>query len=242
MPPPSRWPYPPRHRRQKPFRNRGSRNSARSPPIQELGGHRSSLLPRSTNSPLESSLFFNLPAVTRPVVGPPLLHRGPQCQPAPGFTPPPSAVGYMRGPTRYGLASPIAPAVVSAHAPPWEQLPTPAELDGGVLSVGKQCHDPRICAAPHSTADFSPDPYYGQFSWDACGELGVYGNKRLNPVQRPAIEFGLPFYERGPLPRSGTALGNTNLVQQKFYVYGDYRSRLPTTKTSTTSKPSGPIV
>ncbi|WP_146452238.1 hypothetical protein [Bythopirellula polymerisocia] len=196
------------------------------PPIGDIAGHRSSILPRWTYSPLQSPLFLEFPAVTRPIFGPPLLNRGTQCQPAPGYCPPPSAPGYMRGPTRYGITSPVAPAVVSAHAPPWEQLPTPAELNGGILKVGEQCHDPRSCEAQFNSGDFSPGPFYGQFGWDSCGELAIYGGKHMNPIQRPAIEWGLPFYETGPLPRSGTAFGCTNLVQQKFYVYGDYRSAL----------------
>src|SRR5690606_201772 len=33
-------------------------------------------------------------------------------------------------------------------------------------------------------------------------------------------------YEKGLIPRSGTWLGETNLTQPKFYVYGDFRSAI----------------
>lgn len=198
------------------------------PVLGNIYGHRSSILPRWTQPPLESPLLFSpfvgYPVVTRPIIGPPLLNCGPNCEQTPLFVPPPADPGYMRGPTRYGLTAPIPPAVVSAHAPPWECMPSPAELKGATLEVGKHVHDP--CSAPtqfHGD-DFTPPPYFGNFGWDPNGELAIYGNKHLDRVQRPAIEWGLPFYDTGPLPRSGTELGLTNLVMKKFYVYGDFRS------------------
>ncbi len=200
------------------------------PVVGNIYGHRSSILPRWTRSPLESPLigspFVGYPVVTRPVIGPPLLNCTPTCEQTPLFVPPPANPGYMRGPTRYGLTSPIPPAVVSAHAPPWECMPGPAELKGATLNVGTHIHDP--CSAPiaYRGGDFSPEPYYGHFCWDAGGELAVYGSKYNSPVQRPAIEWGLPFYDAGPLPRSGTGLGLTNLTMKKFYVYGDFRSAI----------------
>jgi hypothetical protein len=200
------------------------------PVLDDIYGHRSSLLPRWMNSPQETPLFggplVGYPSVTRPVIGPPLLNCAPNFEQPPMFVPPPSAVPYMRGPLRYGLTAPVPPGVVSAHAPPWEQMPSPAESNGGMINVGQQCHDPRGCTATYRSHDFSPAPHYGNFCWDPNGNLAVYGNKHLNPVQRPAIEWGLPFYDAGPLPRSGTGLGITNLTMKKFYVYGDYRSAI----------------
>ncbi|MCA9230136.1 MAG: hypothetical protein KDA57_05765 [Planctomycetales bacterium] len=130
----------------------------------------------------------------------------------------------MRGPTRYGLTAPVPPSVVSAHAPPWEQMPTLDELDGAVMKAIPHQHDCRSCESSFSTGDFTPDPFYDCDSWDACAELNVYGGKRLNRIQRPAVEWGLPLYLNGPIPPSGTALGCTNLIQPKFYVYGDFRT------------------
>ncbi|MGI9429101.1 MAG: hypothetical protein ACR2NM_10615 [Bythopirellula sp.] len=119
----------------------------------------------------------------------------------------------------------MPPAVVSAHAPPWEQLPSPSEYKGQILKAIPHCNDRRGCELPYTSGDFSPDPFYDDCR-DTCKELDIYGGKYLNPVQRPAIEWGLPFYLNGPIPRSGTQLGVTNLTQPKFYVYGDYRTAL----------------
>jgi hypothetical protein len=200
------------------------------PVLGDIYGHRSSILPRWLTQANETPLFVGplagYPTVTRPIIGPPLLGCAPNCGPSPMFVPPPSAVPYMRGPLRYGLTAPVPPAVVSAHAPPWEQMPSFAETKGAPLQVAPQCNDPRGCEATYRGGDFSPDPNFSNFCWDPDGNLAIYGNKHINPVQRPAIEWGLPFYDRGPLPRSGTGLGITNLTMKKFYVYGDYRSAI----------------
>ncbi len=185
---------------------------------------KTSLLPSTTTGPLESPLF-GPPQVTRPLIGPPLLRLPPVHGCPPDKCPPPSAPGYMASPFRFGIASPVPPAVVSAHAPPWEQLPTQAELKGKVMRATPHRADCRSSHGQYSSGDFTPDPFYNG-NWEVCQELGIYGNKRLNPVQRPAIEWGLPFYLNGPIPRSETWLGKTNLVQPKFYVYGDYRSAM----------------
>jgi len=192
-----------------------------------LDSRRNSLFPSSVSSPLESSLY-GYPRITRPLFGQPLLPARPAYQPAP----PNSTVspGYKRSFGRYGLTSPVPPAVVSAHAPPWEQLPTPAEHKGQVMQATPHCNDGRACDMPFTSADFSPDPFYENYGdenyGDTGAELNVYGGKYLNHVQRPALEWGLPFYLDGPIPRSGTALGLTNLTQPKLYVYGDYRTAL----------------
>ena len=93
------------------------------------------------------------------------------------------------------------------------------------MQVVPHCNDRQACELPYTSADFSPDPCYGQ-TWDATAETGIFADKHFNSVQRPALEWGLPFYLNGPIPPSGTALGVTNLTQPKFYVYGDYRSAL----------------
>jgi hypothetical protein len=198
------------------------------PVVGNIYGHRSSILPRWTRPPLESPLlgqpFVGYPVVTRPIIGPPLLNHADPCEKGPLFVPPPADPGYMRSLTRYGVTAPIPPAAIECQAPPWQCMPSPAELKGATLQVGTHKHDP--CTAPSAFrgGDFSPEPYFGNFCWDPNGELAVYGNKHMNRVQRPAIEWGLPFYDAGMLPRSGTGLGLTNLTMQKFYVYGDFRS------------------
>ena len=190
-------------------------------PPRLLDQRRNSLFPDSSCSPLESSLFGR-PEISRPF-GTPLLPTPPSCQPA--TLGGPVSPGFQRSLGRFSLTSPVAPAVVSAHAPPWEQLPSPSKYEGQVMQVVPHCSDCQARDMPFTSADFSSDPFYDK-GLDACSEFDVYGGKHLNPVQRPALEWGLPFYLNGPIPRSGTALGLTNLTQPKFYVYGDYRSAL----------------
>ncbi|MEM9185610.1 MAG: hypothetical protein AAGB00_03855 [Planctomycetota bacterium] len=79
------------------------------------------------------------------------------------------------------------------------------------------------CLAPIDSRDFSPGPNYDCRPYSVCEELGIYGDKRLVPTQRPLVELGVPFYDTGPVPESKTWCGPTNLVQPKLYVYGDYR-------------------
>ncbi|QDS87157.1 hypothetical protein EC9_13340 [Rosistilla ulvae] len=72
--------------------------------------------------------------------------------------------------------------------------------------------------------DFSPTPLPdAAFTYDAAEARRPYDGKSPVPVQRPLIEWGLPFFLNGMIPRSQTFLGETNLVQQHFYMYGDYR-------------------
>lgn len=190
-------------------------------PPRLLDRRRNSLFPNSSCAPLESSLF-GCPEISRPF-GTPLLPTPRTCQSAPLCGP--VSPGFQRSLGRYSLTSPVPPAVVSAHAPPWEQLPSPDKYKGQVLIAVPHNSDCHACESPYTSADFSPDPYY-DLTWDACSEADVFGGKHLNPVQRPALEWGLPFYLNGPIPRSGTGLGQTNLTQPKFYIYGDYRSAL----------------
>lgn len=191
-------------------------------PAERLIDHRrNALFPHSICSPCETPLFCS-PEITRPLCTP-LLPDSPNCEPqnlsgprSPGFKP---SLG------RYGLTSPVPPAVTSAHAPPWEFLPGPSEYKGQVPQFVPHQNDCRSCEMPFTSQDFGPDPYYSD-CYDPCSELNIYGGKHLNRVQRPAIEWGLPFYLNGPLPYSGTGLGFTNLTQPKFYVYGDYRTAI----------------
>lgn len=188
-----------------------------------LDHRQNSLFPCSSCAPNESSLFGS-PEVTRPLCTP-LLPPPPKCESVPMAIP--GSPGYQRVLGRFGLGltSPVPPAVISAHAPPWEQLPTPAEHKGQVMQAIPHHNDCRGAEMPFTSGDFSPDPHYGNGP-NVCDELNIYGGKYLNPIQRPALEWGLPFYENGPIPRSGTALGLTNLTQPHFYVYGDYRTAL----------------
>ena len=190
---------------------------------------RNALFPSSLGSPYETPLFC-YPHIDRQIIGPPLFCPPPAHQCLPPSMPPPSAPGYLRGPTRYGITAPVPPSVVSAHAPPWEQMPPPAELGGGVMVPHPHQADCRASDSQFNSGDFTPDPFYDYYGWDAGAELNVYGGKYFNRVQRPALEWGLPLYLNGPIPRSGTFLGPTNLVQPKFYVYGDFRTAIAQNK------------
>jgi hypothetical protein len=84
--------------------------------------------------------------------------------------------------------------------------------------------DPCALPAPYSVQDFQPDPLYDDLPYDACAEQGVYGDKYLNPVQRPLVEWGMPLYLGGPVPPPSTRCGETNPALPRFYLYGDYRA------------------
>jgi len=107
----------------------------------------------------------------------------------------------------------------------------PAPLPG---TCGLHEAPPRIgrgkCLAPCDDRDFSPDPCFDCTPYYACDEQDIYGGKYLVPTQRPLVECGLPFYANGPMPPSEQWFGPTNLVQQKFYIYGDYRIGLAQNK------------
>jgi hypothetical protein len=77
--------------------------------------------------------------------------------------------------------------------------------------------------SPYSSDDFSPRPLWDQ-PYNACDELNVYGDKHLNPTQRPLIELGMPLYDTGPVPPPSLEFGPTNPSLKRFYLYGDYRA------------------
>jgi hypothetical protein len=79
-------------------------------------------------------------------------------------------------------------------------------------------------ASSYSRDDFSPDPFLDGCQYDPCLEQGIYGDKYLNPVQRPLVELGMPFYDTGPVPPPSLDCGPTNPALPRFYLYGDYRA------------------
>ncbi len=86
----------------------------------------------------------------------------------------------------------------------------------------------QVNCEPFSTPwhlDFSPTPMpMAQWEHDSCEEQRVFDDKNPVPVQRPLLELGRDFYGSGIRPPSETWLGETNLVNQQLYVYGDYRT------------------
>ncbi len=151
---------------------------------------------------------------------------------------------------RYGVVAPHAPGLESVHSPyligpaPWGPpvhdgalfAPPPCEHERGwgpgeavpptcePPHDGAPCVDPRANVAPYDSGDFSPDPFYDHVPYDGCAEQDVYGGKYLNPVQRPLIEWGMPFYDTGPVPPPSDRCGETNPSLPRFYLYGDYRA------------------
>ncbi len=100
--------------------------------------------------------------------------------------------------------------------------PPPLDADAP-YNCDPPCIDRRAQLSPFSTEDFSADPFYDQ-PYNECAELGVYGDKYLNPTQRPLIEWGLPLYDTGPVPPPSLDCGATNPSLPRFYLYGDYRA------------------
>lgn len=83
---------------------------------------------------------------------------------------------------------------------------------------------PGVERVPHDPKVFRPDPSYGNGSYDAESQIGIYGGKREVKTPRPLIEIGRPFYREGPLPPSYRFLGDKNPVNPSLVVYGDWRA------------------
>lgn len=81
--------------------------------------------------------------------------------------------------------------------------------------------DQRACESHCDNGDFSADAFFA--TYEIGDEHNIYNGKKEVPTQRPLIEWGQPFYGPGPTPLASEALGPTNLVIPKFYVFGDYR-------------------
>ena len=96
--------------------------------------------------------------------------------------------------------------------------------DSGVTAdLGAPCFE---CPSSHQYHnDFSPTPIpHAAMHHDEARESWVYDSKRAVPTQHPWVEWGRIWYGDGITPRGKNWFGSKNLVRQKFYVYGDYRS------------------
>jgi hypothetical protein len=165
---------------------------------------------------------------------PPLGSNATGCSPCDGWQPHSS---FMRSLGRYGLVAPRPP--IAASVPPvcttnpascgktgdvgFIFSPPPCGASNDPPGNDAPCIDPRAELSPYSTCDFSPDAF-GDQSYNACQELGIYGDKYLNPTQRPLIELGMPLYLGGPVPPPNCDCGPTNPSLPRFYLYGDYRA------------------
>lgn len=78
---------------------------------------------------------------------------------------------------------------------------------------------------PFDTGMFRPDPKVQPGStYDAEGQLKIYGDKRVNPTQRPLLELGRELYAQGPFQEASDFFGKKNLLFPHFLLYGDWRT------------------
>jgi len=136
--------------------------------------------------------------------------------------------------TEFGLASRIDDSLTTANEESQESpislsgffgFPSPADVLAPVKNASLV--DRSVCPSiPWDHADdFSPTPMpVDPWFHDSCTEQSVYDDKHAVPTQRPLIEWGRNWYGSGITPPSETWLGDTNLVQQQLYLYGDFRT------------------
>lgn len=84
------------------------------------------------------------------------------------------------------------------------------------------CIDPRAGAVPADVADFKPDACF-DITHDPAAALDVYAGKPCQPTQRPWLELGRRWYDKGPLPASQSWFGFHNPDQFQFILAGDQR-------------------
>ena len=122
------------------------------------------------------------------------------------------------------IRMPISEVMQVAH---WEDSAGTSVSNASTLSLV----DRSVCPAMNwaHADDFSATPLpVDPWFHDADSEQTVYDDKQPVPTQRPWIEWGRKFYGSGITPPSETWLGDTNLVQQQLYLYGDYRTGIST--------------
>lgn len=89
--------------------------------------------------------------------------------------------------------------------------------------VRAQETDPRVREVEHDSTVFAPGPTYAA-TYDFQAQLDVYGNKHLNPTQRPLLEWGRKLYAEGPFRPAPTPFGEHNIMIPQLLVYGDLRT------------------
>ena len=70
---------------------------------------------------------------------------------------------------------------------------------------------------------FGPDPSYAEKPYDAAAQLDIYGNKHAVIGPRPALEWGYPMYQAGPIGAGINLFGEKNPARPELLVYGDLR-------------------
>ena len=89
---------------------------------------------------------------------------------------------------------------------------------------------PRKSKAGSKTANkkedlFGSDPTYGK-TYDADGQVDIYGGKVAVEPPRPPLEFGRQQYTSGLYDESSTLLGEKNPLLPGLAVYGDWRTAI----------------
>ena len=105
-------------------------------------------------------------------------------------------------------------------------IPEPA--DGKIHGEADQHHKPVEMSPEAQAAEvahdlFGPDPSYADKPYDVEAQLAIYGNKRAVDAPRPAIEWGYPMYQSGPVGNGITIFGDKNPARPQLLVYGDFR-------------------
>ena len=83
---------------------------------------------------------------------------------------------------------------------------------------------PQATPAPFDRKAFGADPDYSDKPYDANQQIDIYGGKTIVDAPRPVVELGRPLYMTGPLPGGFNLLGQKNLVNPSFQVFGDWRN------------------
>jgi len=109
-----------------------------------------------------------------------------------------------------------APQYVGAYAEK-----TTAESTADPTAGEGSSEIPKKSKSKHGS--FSPDPQY-QASYNAEGQVDIYGAKSAVEPPRPPIELGRQQYTSGSYDESSTFLGEKNPLLPGLAVYGDWRT------------------
>ena len=99
-----------------------------------------------------------------------------------------------------------------------------------IASAASEKHDAPRKMSPaarpigHDSNVFGPDPSYNGKSYDAEGQLRIYGGKTGVDAPRPMVELGRPIYREGPFHAGINLIGEKNLLFPGFNISGDWRS------------------
>ena len=71
---------------------------------------------------------------------------------------------------------------------------------------------------------FQPDPQYEAITYNAEGQVDIYGAKTAVAPPRPLLELGREQYTSGSFGESSTLLGEKNPLLPGLAIYGDWRT------------------